>query len=249
MWLDAADEDTIEHTAGAVSKWTSKDSNGREFVQSSGSLQPTTGSTTCNGLNTIDFDGDYLTSDDAASVWKFLHDGTKHHVFAVVKFANTSTPANNTFYGCWGTTAAQSGNVGEDMLYGRTAENPNFLSHRVARGVSGAANQAVSHTPSNFVTPNTYELYYIRSQPAESTASNRSRIRKNAGTAWEANTLTNAPSSSNPSHTLDVGSTGNGVFPLGGQIAELIIYERDISAQEVEDVTEYLAEKWGIDLE
>lgn len=57
LWCDAADEDTITASAGAVSKWSDKSGNGNHLVQATGSQQPTTASRTIGGLNALDFDG------------------------------------------------------------------------------------------------------------------------------------------------------------------------------------------------
>jgi hypothetical protein len=55
LWLDAADQDTIGHTGGAVSQWDDKSGNDDHLTQSTGSKQPTTNSATLNSLNLIDF--------------------------------------------------------------------------------------------------------------------------------------------------------------------------------------------------
>ncbi len=57
LWLDASDTATITESSGAVSQWDDKSGNGRHMKQATAANQPTTGSTTANGLNTISFDG------------------------------------------------------------------------------------------------------------------------------------------------------------------------------------------------
>lgn len=250
LWLDAADEDTIEHTAGAVSKWTSKDSNEREFVQTSGSLQPTTGSTTLNDLNTLDFSADYLTSADPSSAWKFLHDGAKWAAFAVVKYGNTASP--DASYALIGTGGSSSGSVGfefarfDDRSF-IAAPASEVMRSAIFRGV-GSTFVARLDSADGFLPANEYVLVSGGADPTNATASNRMSHAVN-GTVSANNSSTGAVSSSNATYTLQVGASGNNVLPLTGQIAELLVYERDMSAQEIEDVTEYLTEKWGIDLE
>jgi len=55
-WYDASDSTTITHVAGAVSQWSDKSGNLRHATQGTGSLQPTTGTRTINGLNAMNFD-------------------------------------------------------------------------------------------------------------------------------------------------------------------------------------------------
>jgi hypothetical protein len=55
LWLDASDTSTISETAGAVDTWSDKSGNGNDVTEATGSYQPTTGASTLNGLNVIDF--------------------------------------------------------------------------------------------------------------------------------------------------------------------------------------------------
>ena len=79
-WFDASDAATITASGSAVTQWNDKSSNGRNLTQGTGSRQPTTGSTTQNGLNVINFDGgDVLTRASVTinqpytvcAVWKY----------------------------------------------------------------------------------------------------------------------------------------------------------------------------------
>jgi hypothetical protein len=76
LWIDAADTTTITASSGSVSQWNDKSGNGRNFTQGTGGNQPTTGSTSLNGLNVISFDGtdDFMqtasfTKAQPTSVW------------------------------------------------------------------------------------------------------------------------------------------------------------------------------------
>jgi hypothetical protein len=69
LWFDAADTTTITESSGSVSQWNDKSGNGKNVVQANGAAQPTTGTTTQNGLNVISFDGtdDFLESANGAA--------------------------------------------------------------------------------------------------------------------------------------------------------------------------------------
>jgi hypothetical protein len=60
LWLDASDTSTITASGGAVSQWNDKSGLGRNVSQATGSLQPTTGANTQNGLNVLTLSGDLL---------------------------------------------------------------------------------------------------------------------------------------------------------------------------------------------
>jgi len=77
-WWDASDLSTITEAAGKVSQLDDKSGNGNHMTQASGSLQPTTGTRSQNGLNVLDF----VPSNRLASP---LHPTKPHTMFAVGK--------------------------------------------------------------------------------------------------------------------------------------------------------------------
>jgi len=54
-WYDASNSGSITQSGGAVSQWNDLSGSGFHVVQATGSKQPTTGATTLNGLNVLDF--------------------------------------------------------------------------------------------------------------------------------------------------------------------------------------------------
>jgi hypothetical protein len=56
LWLDASDSDTLP-ASGLVENWLDKTSFASNASQSTSSRRPTTGATTFNGRNVVDFDG------------------------------------------------------------------------------------------------------------------------------------------------------------------------------------------------
>ncbi|WP_211230234.1 autotransporter outer membrane beta-barrel domain-containing protein, partial [Algoriphagus marincola] len=63
LWLDAADAFTITEVGGLVSQWNDKSGNGLN-VTSTINREPTTNSVTINGLNTLDFTNDEMSTSD-----------------------------------------------------------------------------------------------------------------------------------------------------------------------------------------
>jgi len=64
LWYDASDSDTITASGGSVSQLDDKSGNLNHATQGVAGNQPTTGVKTIGGLNTINFDNDFLVFND-----------------------------------------------------------------------------------------------------------------------------------------------------------------------------------------
>ena len=235
LWLDAADSSTITQSSGSVSQWNNKGSLGN-FTNGSSATQPTTGATTLNGLNVIDFDGDFLNA-STASEWKFLHDETIHEIFVVVKINSLNTI--RYIYG----TSDETGTSG--VIPG--VQTTGAFRSEVNRSVGGT--QTVSNaTSSSFITVNQWAILSNYGDYTNSTAADRSEIRKNGGAAVKNNTLTNAPSTANPKWALYVGTLGAAYLSNSDKsIAEMIVISgANATSQNRTNIINYLSNKWGI---
>jgi hypothetical protein len=231
LWLDASDTNTITAAGGSVSQWNNKGSLGN-FTQASGAVQPTTGATTLNGRNVIDFAGDYLTAVNT-NEWKFLHDGTKYTMALVAK-------ASGSNRGVLGNNKGSSNNVGLYWFVSGTTS----IEHAV---YPGGATIVISNTASSVLTDATYSIQSLLADPSNGTAANRSELFVNAGTAAKNNTSTAAVSSANPSFALQIGALGDDLLPLTGSIAEIVIVS-GTNATETNRVAlrNYLNAKWAV---
>lgn len=242
LWLDASDTSTITASSGDISQWNNKGSLGN-FTQATGAVQPKTGVTTLNGLNVVDFAGDYLTA-VTQNEWKFLHDGTKWVAAFVVKVGTTATP--DALYGIIG-TSAQSRQIGLSL-------------HSDTRTVSGNTDpwatwlirnttdpQAINTIDQNRVSVNNFAIVTQLADPANGTAADRNEVFKNDGTAAKSNTVSSTPSTADPTHSLQIGASGNNVNPFTGSIAEIVI-ATGANATETNraDLRDYLNQKWGV---
>lgn len=230
LWLDASDLTTITESGGAVSEWRDKSSNGYAFTQATSTAQPTTGSTTQNGLNVLSFDGgDSLVATSAASTWKFLHDGTQYLVGLVAR--RDTAGVNGTVVG----TFAGGSTIGASIRW-LAADT---FSHLVAGGI-------VSNTPTAGTSTAT-RLVSILAKPSDSTAANRSSMWIDGGTEQRSNTSTGTPSTADPTYTLWIGNRAGAALPLTGMIAELVIVTgtnvTNFSRQILHD---YLNRKWAV---
>lgn len=251
-WYDASDTSTITSSGGAVSQWNDKSGNGRNVTQASSASQPGTGAVTKNGLNVLTFDGGDWMQASTASHWKFLHDGTDYLVAAAVQWGTTANP--NALY-----VLASTFNSGPDQIgawFGFDDRSPrnDRLRQNIANGSGATAPffSVINESADSAASVNAFNVFTILANPDALTASNRSSLFNNAGTAIANNSNTTAVSSSNPSSAFLIGALANiGVGPtlgfLTGRVAEIVIVS-GANATEANRVAlrDYLNAKWAV---
>jgi hypothetical protein len=247
LWLDASDATTItaSGTPAKVSQWVNKGSVSANFTQATGANQPTTGATTKNGLNVLDFDGgDYLNS-SVTNDWKFLHDGTKYFVCIAITVGTGSNP--NAIYAFMGTNGVGSANVGCSFAYeDRTAAVTNNATRTtMTRGSSGTF--PVDVNVGDTWIPNQWNVVTILLDPSASIALDRNAVKVNAGFEYRTNTQSFAVSTANPTYALQVGAAANNFGPMVGSIGEIFVVQGANATQENRDkVIGYLNAKWSV---
>ena len=137
LWLDAADASTITETGGKVSQWDDKSGNNNHLTQGTDASQPTTGTRTQNGLNVLDFTGDYLT--------KVFALNQPYTIFAVVKtdapssslyfFGNTNS--SFPYFGTWNGGTWQCYNGGGSLDSSTAPDTSYHLLDAISNGASG----------------------------------------------------------------------------------------------------------------
>ncbi len=244
LWLDAADTSTITTSGNEITQINDKSGNGRNFTSASGT-RPSTGLAALNSKNVLSFTGDYLTSTSAASTWTFLHDATGSSCFSVVKFGTVTSPGDA--YTLYGNNGATTANVGHSVYYDdrSSLSRDNALVSLVTRGVDGSP--VIGNVSTNgFITANTHNILSQLTDPSNAVASNRSEIRVNAGTPSKYNISTNPLSTSSPAFTLQIGSTGNSILGMTGELAEIIFVSGVATLDTRQKMEGYLAHKWGL---
>jgi hypothetical protein len=237
LWLDAADTATITLSGSAVTQWTDKSANAYTFTQGTAAQQPVSGTQSQNGKNVMVFaTNDSLAATSAASVWKFLSDGSTYTVMIACKTTDASAQqiVLSTYSG--------SGNsVGVTIL----TEVSNNFKHSVLRAVSGSP--ALDNNSANFVLTTAFTYMSVLGDPGNATAANRSDMRAKQGSAIKNNTVTFTPSTSNPFQSLRVGDyIQAGAVGWIGQIGEILIYPSLLSSGDLLLNQQYLANKWGV---
>jgi hypothetical protein len=226
LWLDASDTGTITESGGAVSQWDDKSADGRDYTQASAGAKPTTGATTQNGLNVLDFDGgDYLSR---GSAW--MKDATQSFgltVFAVVQ---------------------RDSGASQDLLTeGSTGSATPF--YRLCFSASNVQ-QFIRRTDGNAIAT------YSSTEDINDTAWHRTTWRFNAGITaldmfvddvlgYDAAISLGGSTTVNTNTVGAIQRTTVSNFWIGS-IAEIVAYDRELTAGEISDVEAYLSAKWGV---
>jgi len=219
------------YAPGATAVWTDEIS-GYTFTQSTAASQPTSVSSDSNfsGKPTVSFDGgDFLVSSAAASTWKFLHTAPMTvafcHRFAVVSGSVNGVIATaNTI----NTTAAGAAFASTNMTIGSGTVN-NF------GGAYGGA--AAGYTN------NTTVWLVVKWDGTTGTA--KAYNRKSTQSSWSAMNLTGTIGSTDPGATMYIGDYTGGSRKLTGQIAEILVWNRQISDSEGDTVASYFSSTYG----
>ena len=251
LWLDASDAATIADTGGTVTSWTDK-AVSRVF---NGTTGATTGAASVNGLNVVTFANAYLTSSASASAWEYLHN-EQVSVIAVATFGAIADP--NASYSLIGTNGASASSIGMTVIYDdRAAQSTNdALWIGNSKGTSltwvyhtFSSGSIMSSSAKNLVVPNAPAMLAILSDPTNATIADRLSIHVAGSLTGVPNQwtgTTGAPDGNPPTYTLQIGAAGNGVSPLTGQIAELIVTSGLLSETDRQKLEGYLAHKWAL---
>lgn len=227
LWLDATDESTITHSGGAVSQWNDKSGNNRNVVQATASAKPTTGVDTINGRNAITFDGvdDFMSGGDVLDL--VLFDRT---VFAVVRTDGA------VFQGI----LTKSRSAQQTMQRWALATNSSHIFSQYDDG-PGAV---VQPEGAIVVTGDPRILAAVFDRDADLTNY------VDGGADGSASIAATSGTNLNSTITLKVGAHGISTSDtlaanfFAGQIAEIVVYNRVLTAQETIVLMEYFNKRW-----
>lgn len=249
LWLDASDAATITSSGGKVSQWADKGPNGHYFGTTDADEKPTTGATTQNGLNVLNFNSaNWLVADaqpsgsynNATTAAKFtaMHDGTPYIIAMVSKL--TSAGVNTAYLG------NIQGNSNQRGMWVYHPSNQKLWFY-IQTG-SGYTSPIDARPADSSTSP---RIHVVLADPGNATASNRSYIRQNGSAASRDNAQTATPSTSAPGLVMVIGGIPNSASVIGyglwGWMAELVIVTganaTDANAIALRD---YLNEKWAV---
>jgi len=240
--LDFSDASSITKDGGdRISAITDQTPNNHDFSQATGANQPLLVAAEQNGLDIGRFDGgdSFLISDEASSVWKFLHDGTPFS-FLIVTNVTVASPA--AVYYWFGTDTGSSSQIGFRWAYNDVGAS-NAVQLDIGNGNSG---QAI------FADTGDAETWPVQTWDIGSGLHSQSGSPNDVNT-FRSNTELQALtksihsySSSDPQITLQIGAGPSVGAPLTGDIAEWLIWNKRLTAgQRIAIVNEKIT-KWGI---
>ena len=220
LWLDAADSSTITHSSNAVSQWSDKSGNSKHATQSTADNKPSTNTATQNGLNVIDFTGDFLVS----SININRSTMADLSIFAV--FASKSTSGEGSLFG--------SDNGGWDRLA--------TLNFDANSGHKWGISNAGGTTPFESTrTPDTD--YHILSIILDKGVTNGSSVSLDGASSTN---FTEAAGSAGTNTTAIGALSPSGNYPMSAYLAEMIFVSSITSNSDRKGVEGYLAHKWGL---
>jgi len=218
LWLDANESTTIVSSSGSVSKWKDKSGNANHATQGTGSAQPTTGSSTINGKNALSFDGGDFLGLDQPSNLDFTPGTDEFTIFAVC----------NVPVGEQGAIVSKAGATTNQRQY-------HFIyidDH--ATGIIGGSSKDY---PTDITSTPQVLTLEVSTSGQELFINGTSDGTGSIGTATNsADVLIGARRSND--------SNGGSAFLLTGDIGEIIIYNRNLTATERAAVESYLSNKW-----
>ncbi len=226
-WYRARESD-VTVSSGAVSQWRDSSGNGRHVSQATAGARPTwVASGGIGGGASIEFDGasDYLESEAASSLWKFLHDGTGFTVAVV--FAVNTTSILSTFVSTCGISSVNESGTSLSVY------SPTYNTFAM-QVMNGSGSRAIDAEPAASTSGSMFGLYSYKELESP-----EYRIERNGTSIGSGNVALN-PSSSNPSHTLRMGYNG-GSYWLSGQVREIVICNDILSAGDKAKLNTYLA--------
>ena len=225
LWLDASDASTITKSGDDVSLWADKSAHGHDFSQAGGAaLRPHHGTHTINGLDVIDFDGTAQYVQSSALMSDFIT-ATEFSLFVVYQV--DSYPSGVGF-NAFKNAAAVADSKG---LMGVHAADVSGTDKMQAYHTDGVADtvQFVASTTTPYLSSMRHaggNLYHAMDGGAETSVA--------------------SDDSTNLTGIFRAGVNYNLSKYFDGQIAEIVLYENDVSASNRSDINDYLIAKWGI---
>lgn len=228
LWLDASDSSTITTDTG-VSVWADKSGNGRNATQSTGNNQPTR-TVTINGRLALTFDG----TNDSLNFSAVSRTNETMLVVARQRDAAADTANTNRYGTLLGAAATSRGHTMRSQ-YGSTPAN--FQFDTVFNGFNIGTNRATQ----TFVGARAGDT--LGDVPLNVYTVVRSA---STGIAQFINNQAGGTATTSEAQALDrIGVGGTSSYWIG-EICEILLYSRAITAAERTLATGYLIQRWGI---
>jgi hypothetical protein len=228
------------YTAGATMTWVDKTGNGHDLVQSTAANQPSVISAVPElGFRpAMRFDGsnDYFVSGEAASAWKFLHDGTGCDVFIIMAHRRTSVSAIPVLSTGDGGTGANGAGL---LLSGQPASG--ILNLAIVGNGGGRIINDQTSVGTIWTEPQLREFYYLEGRPTNEWANLKSKNASHTGNTGNVATAYTG----DPAATLNIGRNHTGAAYFLGDVSEVVIFDRVLSTDERTQMRNYFHTRYG----
>jgi uncharacterized repeat protein (TIGR02543 family) len=233
-WYDAADTGSISEALGTVTQWDDKSGKNHHLSQAEPTRRPSTGRSLINGLNVLDFSGDYI----------FTSNGLGADIQSVFMVTSTnvaitsSTPAMillSTAGGGISTGDAYGSSTGAfagEVLSVFDENSTSFLKRQAASSSKLPVIEAGPHLYS-YALATDWFIGLDGSDDLRDLTSGASRNPMRFANSFSIGAGAR-------SHPGDVG------FFYNGSVAEVILLDTPVSEAERQTIEGYLAHKWGL---
>lgn len=223
-WFDMSDTSSANMTSssGLVSKVLNKSGTGNNIQQATSSAQPKNNTRTLNGLPVLEFAHDGTTNDFMV----FDLNNPVDVPFTLFAVSQVDSTGNQTIIG------RQTSSISGQWTLVKNGGFPIFQTY--AFGASGPSSGTTKVYNSN---PNIHCVKLAEGLALEYSLNNDTpNIAPVVLTGYDNSVAT----------SLNLGASPGGTNSLDGAIAEVIIYNKVLSASQITQINQYLSRKWGI---
>jgi len=248
LWLDASDVDGDGNTdsladSTPVALWADKSGQGNDAAQATADLQPVVKTGVLSGKPVLRFDGanDRLVS-GTTSTYRFLHDGSGATFFIVWQVRSTT---ENDLQWAIDTGGGSSSIAG--MSYG--AENRGADTDRLwfHVGNGGLAGNILTSEFAQYDGVHPDQTWLMGSYTFEEGMPGDDVWYGTNGATVVSQEPQGAALDGPSARALGIGATSANAFPLNGDIAEIIFFDKVLNSNELNYVGAYLEVKYGLD--
>ena len=229
LWLDGADSSSNSMALSGllVETWKDKSGGGRDFT-ASGTARPTLTPSAINSRSAVTFNGSSTTMTGNAAAENVIRNLAGYTIFTVVRTASVAGGERFAF-GVGATILVRTGQqdsrplIAGRRLYADALESITDGSGTLTTGTAFIQTAVVNHS-----------------------AQSLTGVRNGLVFATDATYMTAGTSQNNDAPT-SVGTQGGGTYGFwNGEIAEIIVFNTALSANDRGRVEAYLAQRWGI---
>ena len=239
LWLETKIPSLFQSSGGSaaesaddpIGEWQDQSGNGNHFVQATAGDKPSL--QFINEIPVVRFSGDFLEH-TTKTTWKFLNDGSPHTIIILFR----TTDDADAPYGLMGNSAMLSTNIGFGIYWdNRSSSSPNtrYIWHTIFRGVSGSLAYDGT-TAQNYITNQKWGILELSHQYG--LAGNDGEVYYE-GHQFTRDSLITLPNST-PSLDIQIGATGNDVFPANIDIVAIGIAPSILSSSDRQKIRDYL---------